>query len=121
MAELALDQTAEVRHKRVVAQMRLLTIELALRCYQAEQGHAPTGLKQLVSNYLQRVPMDPFSGRPIIYRPRGTTWLLYSVGEDGADDGGIPIPRSVSGHCHTRRPVLRFTLVERRLKLFSSR
>jgi hypothetical protein len=48
-------QRAESRHKRVIAHERLLAVELALRCYECEQGHAPTSLEQLVPNYIQRV------------------------------------------------------------------
>jgi hypothetical protein len=86
-----------MKHKRVVAQVRLLTAELAVRCFQSGQGRAPTGLEQPVPKYLQRVPLDPFSGRAIIYRSQGTNWLLYSVGEDGVDDGGKRAGRSVGG------------------------
>ena len=32
--------------------------------------------------------LDPYSGRPFIYRTDGTTFELYSVGVDGVDDGG---------------------------------
>jgi hypothetical protein len=86
-----------MRHKRIAAHLRLLIAELALRCYQSEQGRAPTNLEQLVPAYRQRVPTDPFSRRPMIYRPKGTNWLLYSVGEDGVDDGGKPVSRSAIG------------------------
>jgi hypothetical protein len=90
-------QRAESQHKRVIAHERLLTAELAVRCYQSEQGRLPPSLEQLVPTYLQRVPSDPFSGRPVIYHPQGSNWLLYSVGEDGVDDGGQRAGRSVSG------------------------
>jgi hypothetical protein len=90
-------QRAKMRHNRVIAHERLLAVELALRCYESEQGRAPTGLEQLVPNYIQRVPADPFSDRPMIYRPQETNWLVYSVGEDGVDDGGKRVGRSVSG------------------------
>lgn len=90
-------QRAELRDKRVSAHIRLLTAELAVRCYRSEQGRAPTGLQQLVPNYLQRVPADPFSGTPLIYRPQGSDWLLYSIGEDGVDDGGKRVARSAPG------------------------
>lgn len=89
-------QQAKLKHNKVVAHERLLTVELALRCYESEQGRAPAGLEQLVPKYMHRVPSDPFSGKPIIYKPQGTTWLLYSLGEDGVDDGGKPVRRSVS-------------------------
>jgi len=90
-------QRAKMRHNRVIAHERLLAVELALRCYEYEQGHAPSGLEQLVPSYIQRVPIDPFSDRPVIYRPQGTDWLVYSVGEDGVDDGGKRVGRSNSG------------------------
>ena len=71
----------------------LLAVELALRCYQSEQGRVPTRLDELVPNYLSKVPADPFTGKPPIYRSQANNWLLYSVGPDGADDGGKPAGR----------------------------
>ena len=90
-------QRAEMRQQRLVAHLRLLSTELAVRCYQSEQGRAPAALTQLVPKYLQQVPLDPFTGRPLVYRPQGANWLLYSVGEDGSDDGGKPVARSAPG------------------------
>ena len=90
-------EIAEAKHKMVIAHERLLMTELGLRCYQSEQGRAPAGLEQLVPKYLQRVPSDPFSRHPLVCRPQGTNWVLYSVGVDGVDDGGKPAGRSVSG------------------------
>lgn len=84
----------EAKDNLMVARRRLLTTELALRCYQAEQSRAPERLDQLVPKYLQRIPLDPFATRPLIYRAQGTNWLFYSVGPDGADDGGKPIVRT---------------------------
>ena len=85
----------EAKHNLVVARRRLLTTELALRCFQAEEGHPPERTEQLLLKYLQRVSTDPFSGQPLIYRVQGTNWLLYSVGPDGADDGGKPVGRTL--------------------------
>ena len=90
-------QRTATRDKRIVAHLRLLTSELAVRVYQSDQGRAPAGLNELVPKYLQRVPIDPFNGRLLIYRPQGTNWVLYSVGEDGVDDGGKRVGRPVSG------------------------
>ena len=73
-------QRAETKHKTMVARERLLLAELALRCYQSERGHPPARLDDLVTNYLSKVPQDPFSGQPLIYRAQGTNWLLHSVG-----------------------------------------
>jgi len=83
-------QKAETQHKIITTHERLVAGELALRCYQSEQGHPPAHLDDVVTKYLAQVPQDPFTGQPMIYRLQGTNWLLYSVGPDGADDGGRP-------------------------------
>jgi hypothetical protein len=92
----SLRKSSEQRHDRIAARLRLLTVELALRCYRTEHGRGPDRLEQLVPDRLKRVPLDPFSGHPLIYRVSGTNWLLYSVGPDGVDDGGRPAGRLVS-------------------------
>jgi hypothetical protein len=90
-------QTAAMKHKIAIAHTHLLEVELALRFYQSEQGRVPIRLDELVPSYLSKVPPDPFSGRPLSYRPQGTNWLLYSVGPDGVDDGGQRVGGWVSG------------------------
>ncbi|MDB6020595.1 MAG: hypothetical protein JWQ04_452 [Pedosphaera sp.] len=89
---------SEAKHNRTNARLRLLTVELALRCYQSEQGRVPKRLEELVPKYIQHVPEDPFSHQPLHYRAvAGTNWVLYSVGLDGIDDGGVPVKHTVSG------------------------
>ena len=83
-------QRAEAKDRTAVAHVRLLAAELALRCYQSDQGHVPANLNDLVTNYLSTLPQDPFSAQRLVYRAQGTNWLLYSIGPDGMDDGGIP-------------------------------
>jgi len=68
----------------------LLMTALALRTYRLEHGAYPDGLEQLTPGLLQRVPVDPFgNGRAIRYRRTGATYVLYSVGPDAKDDGGV--------------------------------
>lgn len=88
-------QRAQVRNNRVLAHSRLILVELALRCSTSEQGHPPAELEQLVPHYLGAMPLDPFTGRRFVYRPQGNRWLLYSIGEDGVDDGGKPVSRGL--------------------------
>ena len=81
----------EVRHNQAVARVRLLATELALGCYHSSQGQPPSQLEELVPKYLRRVPVDPFSGQPLVYSPKGTNWTLYSVGPGGRKKGvGVP-------------------------------
>lgn len=88
---------AETTHKHAVVRARLVTAELALRCYRCDQGRAPGRLDELVPKYLERVPQDAFRNAPLVYRPQGTNWLLYSVGADGVDHGGKATNGVISG------------------------
>ncbi len=66
---------------------------MAVRRYQLEHdGALPKSLEELVPAYLEAVPADPFSEGRLIYRPAFDSYLLYSVGSDGVDDGGLRIP-----------------------------
>lgn len=51
-------------------------------------GALPETLQVLVPDYLAAVPVDPFSGRPLIYRHDADAYTVYSVGPDRKDDGG---------------------------------
>ena len=84
---------AETRHDMAMAHVRLMALEAALRCYISAHRHAPASLQELVPEYLDHMPDDPFNGRPLIYRGQGTNWLLYSVGPDGVDDHGKRVGR----------------------------
>ncbi|HEY5909488.1 MAG TPA: hypothetical protein VJA21_02670 [Verrucomicrobiae bacterium] len=84
----ATKERAREKHDAAQARMRLMMVELGLRCYQADHGRAPAALEELVPKYLIRIPTDPFTGRALTYKPQGTNWLVYSVGPDRVDDGG---------------------------------
>jgi hypothetical protein len=65
---------------------RCLQCALALHAYEAEVGQLPETLVELVPKYLPAVPEDPVTGDALKWNPR--TERIYSVGEDGRDDGG---------------------------------
>ena len=77
-------------HFRQLAESRMTAIALAIRLYEVDHGQRPTALAQLVPDYLEAIPADPFAadGRPIVYAPDAAPPVLYSVGGDGVDDGG---------------------------------
>ncbi len=90
----AAEMSFEKKHARSTASLRLVTTELALQLYRREQGQPPAALVDLVSaKVLPAVPLDPFSQQPLVYRTMTNSWLLYSVGPDGKDDGGVPLKR----------------------------
>ena len=50
---------------------RALELQLALIAYQLDHGAYPRELAQLVPDYVDRLPHDPFSGELFWYRPEG--------------------------------------------------
>ena len=73
---------------------RMAAIALAIRLFEADHGHRPKVLAELVPEYLRQVPVDPFTsdGSPIRFKPNAEDPILYSVGVDGADAGGARRP-----------------------------
>ena len=71
-------------------QRRLAVMVIALARYQAAQGRYPERLEELLPKYLEKVSVDFMDGKPLRYRRRADgDYLLYSVGLDGRDDGGM--------------------------------
>ena len=70
------------------AMHRLLMADFAIRLFQHDEGRLPESLAELCPRYLSAVPLDPYSGRPLVYRRVDDTYLLYSVWHGGDDDGG---------------------------------
>ena len=53
----------------------------------------PPRLEALVPEFLAAVPHDYMSAKPVVYRLKDAgSYVLYSVGVDGKDDGGDPAP-----------------------------
>lgn len=74
------------------AQTRDATLVLlALARYRLDHGRYPDSLEALLPDYLTEIPPDRFDGGPIKYRlNEDGAPLLYSVGSNRADDGGVP-------------------------------
>ncbi len=82
-----------VRIRTVEIERALLICALALKRYELKHSQYPTDLSALVPEFVTQPPRDPMDGKPLRYRlnPDGT-FLLYSIGENGVDDGGNPAP-----------------------------
>ncbi len=64
---------------------------VALEEYRLAHGsQLPTKLDQLVPEYIEVLPVDLYGGTHIRYRVIDGGYIVYSVGEDYKDDGGIP-------------------------------
>ena len=66
-----------------------LDLALALKIYHLEKGAYPENLASLAPAFIAKVPEDLFICKPLHYLPRPGGFLLYSVGANGKDDGGL--------------------------------
>lgn len=65
-------------------------IACALERHRLSTGHYPASLGALQSRLLEKQPRDLMNGHPLNYRlTHDGGFLLYSVGRDGVDDGGV--------------------------------
>ena len=76
------------------ANVNLCRAALAASAFKSDKGQYPSGLSELVPQYLAGVPVDPFDGKPLRWIAVEDGAIIYSVGEDGDDDGGKEIDRS---------------------------
>ncbi len=67
---------------------RNLLVTFALAIHHREHGRYPATLAELAPKYLAEVPLDLFTGKPLVYLPSEKGYLLYSLGPNGQDDGG---------------------------------
>jgi hypothetical protein len=59
----------------------------ALRHFHSQHNMLPDDLKALVPDYLAAIPLDPYDGKALRYSK--IQKRLWSVGEDGKDEGGL--------------------------------
>jgi len=99
-----------ILHHRVVASLLLPALDKAIRrtaaaqtaadqaalaCalerYRLAKGQFPENLEALVPQFISRLPNDLFTGEPYKYRRTDDAqFVLYSVGWNEKDDGGVP-------------------------------
>ena len=73
-------------------------VALAIRRYRDAKKQLPESLEELVPEYLEQIPHDPYDGRPIRYRRVSELEThFYSVGLDLKDDGGVLDTDSTQG------------------------
>ncbi|MCE5231642.1 type II secretion system protein GspG [bacterium] len=94
---------ADVRYLTTVARMAMARVATALELYRIDNGAYPDDLKQLVPACIESVPVDPFSGKPLLYSLSADkkTYQLWSVGPDSTDNKTVisydPTNGTVSG------------------------
>ena len=77
--------------ERMIAQTTLMEVGLAISQYHSEHGAYPEALDEAAPYLGGEVPSDPYTGTPLLYERRGAGYVLYSVGPNLNDDGGVPL------------------------------
>jgi hypothetical protein len=70
------------------AQLTCGVVLVAAERFRLARRRWPAAVEELVLGYLAEVPPDPYHGKPIRLRRDEDGLVVYSVGPDGADDGG---------------------------------
>ncbi len=82
----ALDQS----HRQAALEVKadLMRLGLAVEQHQAQTGRFPESLAA-IEDVAGGLPLDPFTGQGYVYRTTNGAFVLYSLGRDGIDDGGL--------------------------------
>lgn len=84
-------RSVAIAETRAIARERVLLAGFALAAFRGEHGAYPELLAELVPSVLAEVPLDPCSGKDLVYRRTADGFVLYSVGDDMQDNGGTPL------------------------------
>jgi hypothetical protein len=76
---------------RAEARDQCACVAVAMTRFRLDHGTLPGKLDELVPKYLEAIPIDPFDGKGLRMAVKGDRWIIYSVGPDGVDDGGVEI------------------------------
>jgi hypothetical protein len=99
IAALLLPTVDKANVQAHAAEMRfeLMKLSFSLAAFRADHGSYPPQLGELAPKYAAEIPQDVFAGGEFHYKPDGDGYLLYSVGPNGADDGGREAADRTSG------------------------
>jgi hypothetical protein len=73
---------------RVQSLLRSGLAAVAAERFRIQNKDWPPNLQALAPKYLAEVPLDPFTGTPLLFKKQPEGLVIYSVGPDGRDDGG---------------------------------
>jgi len=97
MSHLPASEVALEAENRAHTREALGQVGFALAAYHADRGAYPDDLNALSPKYMSRVPNDLYTEQPLRYRREGAGFLLYSVGQNGVDDGGRTVDSKPPG------------------------
>jgi hypothetical protein len=90
MSRLFLPNAVTVLFKRATLNAMFETARIGIACkiYKNLHGDFPEDLAELSPDILENIPVDPFTGNPLIYKKQDLGIMVYSIGSNLKDDGG---------------------------------
>jgi hypothetical protein len=89
---LAALSNAITKEASSLAYLRTSIAAIAVERFRVAHGQLPENLNEVVPQFLSAVPTDPFDGQPLRYHRLAKGYVIYSIGSDGHDDGGLEKP-----------------------------
>ena len=77
------------KHHEIEAQLEATRAALLVERFRHATGHLPESLNAMAPSLTRAVPLDAFDGQPLRFKPLTPGYIIYSVGPDGVDDGGL--------------------------------
>ena len=71
------------------ARLRSAVAAIAAERYRRKHGSWPDTLDALVPIEVRQIGADPYNGQPLIFKRLADGLVIYSVGANGIDDGGL--------------------------------
>jgi len=82
---------ASIRTARAQTWVDEARVACAIERYRLAHKDLPDTLTALTPQYIRKIPADLFDGQPLRYKfDTNGTYLLYSIGWNQIDDGGVP-------------------------------
>ncbi len=94
------------RVDRELVHLACLPVVLAGQAYHRDHNRFPATLGELVPDYLPEIPIDPFDGLPLKYRLDDEGAVVYSVFQDGIDNGGFRLDGATTIVVHPGGPLI---------------
>jgi len=73
----------------ILAAVRNTATAIAIKRYYLSEGKLPDRLENLLGKYIDIIPVDPFTGKSLIYHQKEESFIIYSAGPNRKDDGGM--------------------------------
>ncbi|OQA88686.1 MAG: hypothetical protein BWY31_00284 [Lentisphaerae bacterium ADurb.Bin242] len=89
--------SAYIKFQWLIARCRAERVILACELFRMDTGKYPTAISELVPKYLDRIPDDPFTGKPLLFRTGKIKVEAGKIAEKGHAIRIVKGPKEIEG------------------------